>query len=87
VHGWVFSLKKVAQDLKYATRGYFKGIHNKMTPMVSDYLRRMALAKIGIVEDMAHVDCFDSHCFCIIANELSKMEREETERARKKKGR
>ena len=58
-----------------------------MSPIVSDYLSRMALAKIGIVEDMAHIDCFDVQCFCIIANELSKMEREETERARKKKGR
>lgn len=87
MHVGVSSLKKVEADLKYAVRGYFKNIHNKMSPVVSDYLQRLALAKIGIVGRFEDVDCFDSHCFCIIANELSKMEREETERARKKKGR
>lgn len=54
--------------------------------MVSDYLTRMTLRKAGIVQGFDELDCFEVHCFCIIAGELSKMEAEEQKKAARKRG-
>jgi hypothetical protein len=68
-------------------RGYPKGIYNESTFIVADYFTRLTLRKAGLVSDFESLDCLEVNCYCIIANELAKMEREASERAKKKKGR
>lgn len=58
-----------------------------MSIFVSDYLTRMTLRKAGFSDPLNALDCLERQIFCIIAGELSKMEHEAHEKARKKKGR
>jgi hypothetical protein len=57
-----------------------------MSIFVSDYFSRLVLRKAGFHDSIKDLDFVERQIFCIIAGELSKMEQESMEKARKKRG-
>mgnify|MGYP007044009912 CR=1 FL=1 len=54
-------------------------------PLVDSFLRYMHLKKIGGSVDIGSMDVFRADCYLIISSELDKINKEELDRAKKKK--
>lgn len=58
---------------------------NAAAPLVSEYIRKQTLRKLGYVFDPNGLDVFTAECFEQISGEISKLEAEEMKAARRKR--
>lgn len=65
----------------------FGEFQNEAAPLVVEYNQRKMLSKIGYRFDGESLDVFKAWCFCLISNELAKLEEKSMKEARRKKGR
>ena len=75
--------------IRTQVRAAFNGhaIITEAAPLVSEYLTRLKLAKIGYRFDPAKIDAEKADGFVIVADEIEKAEADETKKRAKKKGR
>lgn len=58
---------------------------NEATPVVSEYLTRLRLAKIGYTSDMRNLSVTKGEAFLFISQELDRLESEEMKRKAKRR--
>jgi hypothetical protein len=69
--------------VRLAYRGGSGG--SEVAPIVSEYIEKMQLRKIGYTFSGDTLSVFKGRCFSVIADEISKIEQDEIKRSRRGK--
>lgn len=84
---WVSTLKKTEALLKAQVKLAYRGAKatNATSGLVAEYFHRKSLAKLGFTSSMSDLPCWKFECFTVISSELSRLEKEELNKAKRKR--
>jgi hypothetical protein len=83
---WSSAGKELRQLIREQARQSFKGskFQNAAAPLMSEFLERKMLAKLGYTTDIGTLSSFKAHCFTLIQSTLNEEEDKQSKKKSKR---